>query len=158
VPRLLRSHLLLALLAGPACIARVPRGTPLYTAVPRPGVDQVALLAGYVARVDQREVGSLGGIFELLPGCHVIETPTKWAEGSSYGALIATTGTITFAITTQPAHRYEIVVEGDMPTGPVGPISIRARESDPTGDTVRFWGPARSRDEVEACWARRPVP
>ncbi len=116
------------------------------------------MLAGYVARVDQREVGSLGGIFELLPGCHVIETPTKWAEGSSYGALVATTGTITFAIPTQPAHRYEIVVEGDMPTGPVGPYTIRARESDMAGNTVRFWAPPRARDEVEACWARRPVP
>jgi hypothetical protein len=158
VPRRLRSRLLLALLGGPACIAGVPRGYPLYTAVPRPGVDQVAMLAGYVARVDLREVGSLGGIFELLPGCHVIETPTKWAEGSSYGALVATTGTITFAIPTRPAHRYEIVVEADVPTGPVGPISIRARESDLAGETVRFWGPARSRDEVEACWAQRPVP
>jgi hypothetical protein len=158
VPRPLRSHLLLALLGGPACIVSGPRGYPLYAAVPRPRVDQVAMLAGYVARVDQREVGSLGGIFELLPGCHVIETPTRWAEGSSYGALIATTGTVTFAITTRPAHRYEIVVEGDVPTGPVGPISIRARESDLTGDTVRFWDPAGSRSEVEACWARRPVP
>jgi len=52
--------------------------------------------------------------------------------------------------------RYEIVFEGDVPTGPVGPISIRARESDLTGSTVRFWGPARSRDEVAACWAQRP--
>lgn len=116
------------------------------------------MLAGYVARVDQREVQSLGGLFELLPGCHVIETPTHWAEGSQYGALVATTGTVTFAIPMGPAHRYEIVVEGDVPTGPVGPYAIRARESDLAGNTVRFWGPARSRNEVEACWARRPIP
>jgi len=50
----------------------------LYPPAPQPlGPDQVSTLTGYVQFVDDKDVSSLGGYFELLPGCHVIGTPLR---------------------------------------------------------------------------------
>jgi hypothetical protein len=125
-----RARVLLCLLVACAgCIARPVRGYPLYAANARPDADQVSLLAGYVARVDGRDVTSLGGAFELLPGCHLVETPVKWSKGTpTYGVLVATTGPLTFALRMTAGNRYEVKVAAGMPTGPTGTAFVRAEE------------------------------
>jgi hypothetical protein len=78
-----------------------PRPDRLYPPTPQPlGPQQVSTLAGYVQFVDDKDVSSLGGYFELLPGCHVIGTPSHWADQSPGGNLTvtATTGRWTFAL------------------------------------------------------------
>jgi hypothetical protein len=150
---LIRPRLLLFALGGLACItSAADRGMPLY---PGPGPlprDQVAVLGGYVAGVDGRDLSHFSaGLFELLPGCHVVQTPTRWGEVDYAGGMVATTGTVTFALPMTAGHRYVIVVD----PGPLGPsaftVSVRADELTADGALLRSRGPTRSVDELEAC-------
>jgi hypothetical protein len=59
------------------------RGTPLYPEPAKPlARSEVAVLSGYVAEVDGNDVGEedVVGSFELLPGCHVVRTPSDWTR------------------------------------------------------------------------------
>jgi hypothetical protein len=142
----------LALLLGVSCIARASR-YPLYPATEQPlPRDRIAVLGGYVARVDGRDVLGLGSSFELLPGCHVVETPTRWGKGGEQGAVVATTGRLVFAVPMRAGHDYEIVVELGPPMGPpVGTLQIRADESDAAGRVVRSFAPVTSSADIDAC-------
>jgi hypothetical protein len=131
------------------------RGVPLYTAAARPTVDQVATLGGYVATVDGREVRSLGSVFELLPGCHFVETPKQWGGQNPSGGLVATTGTQMFAVPMLATHNY-VVVTDTVTNGPNGSLTIRIDETDVAGLLVRSFPPYATRAEIEACRQWRP--
>jgi hypothetical protein len=81
-----------------ACVGTPSRGYPLYPSdTGRRDESEVALLGGYVQFVDGQDVGSHGGLFEVLPGCHVIGTPSRWLASSptGTGAVTASTGKVT---------------------------------------------------------------
>jgi hypothetical protein len=147
-----RVSLLTLLLAWAGCITPPARGYPLYQTANPLAAERVATLYGYIARVDGRDVASLGAV-EVLPGCHLVETPAKWSGGGgSYGVTVATTGPLTFALSMTAGHRYEVKVETDpMTSGPAGTAYILAEETTMTGAPVRRIGPAKSRAEVDAC-------
>jgi hypothetical protein len=140
------------LLAWAGCITPPTRGYPLYQAPSPLAAERVSTLYGYVARVDGRDVASLGTV-EVLPGSHLVETPVRWSGGGgTYGVTVATTGPLTFALTMTAGHRYEIKIETDpMAGGPTGTAYVLVEETTGTGAPVRRSGPARSRAEVEAC-------
>jgi hypothetical protein len=107
----------------------------------------VATLGGYVASVDGRDVSKLGGAFELLPGCHVITTPTGWGASSGMGAIKATTGAVTFVVPMFPGRRYLLVTN----PAPLDRVTVQINEMDATGHSLRAIWPARSTAEVLAC-------
>ena len=143
-------------LSAAACISATGlRPYRLYPPAPQPlDPEQVSTLTGYVQFVDDKDVSSLGGSWELLPGCHVIGTPSHWSERSpgSYAAVVATTGRWTFALPMRAGHRYriEVIIVGMM-TGPTGSLTIKGYENDLRGNDTREFARAASPKDIEAC-------
>jgi hypothetical protein len=139
-------------LSAAGCITDGGKVHALYVSDTPLPPERLATLAGYVARVDGRDVSSLGaGAFELLPGCHLVETPTRWGKGSERGAVVATTGRLTFALPMRAGHSYVIDVEVGPLTAPTGSLWIRATETDASGERTGTFTPASSQDDIDAC-------
>jgi hypothetical protein len=118
----------------------------------RPDVREVARLAGYVQYVDGRDVSAYGGSFELLPGCHVIGTPSEWGSAKDNTAAVrATTGKQIFALPMKAGCAYDVELEVPEMTGPTGTIAIRAYERDARGEKTRTFARATSDGDLEAC-------
>jgi hypothetical protein len=148
--------LMLGLLAGAGCITDAP-AVPLYDAGNRLGPDQVATLGGYVGWVDGRDVSKLGGAFELLPGCHIITTPTTSGGSTTTGATKITTSPTTFAVPMVAAHRYLVDIKEGMRGGPSFEVTVQIDEMDPTGEPIRSLHPATGA-EIQACRQQTIVP
>ena len=141
-------------LSAAACISGGgPLPDRLYPPGPQPlGPQQVSTLSGYVQFVDGKDVSSLGGYFELLPGCHVIGTPSHWADQSLGGnTLNATTGRWTFALPMRAGHQYRIEVRTGVITASTVPLTIKGYESDLGGHQTREFERATSQKDIEAC-------
>jgi hypothetical protein len=142
-------------LSTSACMSGAAvRPDRLYPPVPQPlGPQQVSTLSGYVQFVDDKDVSSLGGYFELLPGCHVIGTPSHWADQSTGGNvhLTATTGRWTFALPMRAGYQYRIEVQAGVITAVTGPLRIKGYESDLRGNKTREFERATSQKDIEAC-------
>jgi hypothetical protein len=119
--------------------------------------NQVADITGPIGKIDRREVGSLGGRFELLPGCHIVELDRQ-TDQSNYSLTsgIYLTGSFpaaTYALRMQAGARYFIqrqtVVEG---VGVSARLVLSAREEAP-GGAVTDLVPAKSIDDLKACKA-----
>jgi hypothetical protein len=151
----LRAGALALLSACAGCIVGSQRGVPLYPAAERPSLDQVATLSGYVATVDQQEVRTLGTVFELLPGCHFVETPKQWGGQTRSGGLVATTGTRQFVVPMVATHNY-VVVSDTVTRGSNGSLTVRMDETDAAGLLVRSFPPHATQFEIEACRQWRP--
>jgi hypothetical protein len=135
----------------------------LYPPPPQPlGPDKVSTLTGYVQFVDNRDVSEMGGYFELLPGCHVIGTPSRWGEQSAGGGttVTATTGRWTFALPMRAGHQYRIEVIVPVFTGVTAPLNIKGHETDLGGNKTREFERATSLKDIEACFkeAGKPSP
>jgi hypothetical protein len=144
------------------CLGSEAPGIPLYTSATgaRLPPDQVASLIGPIARVDDRDVADLGGPFDLLPGCHVVEL-TRQVPNNGYGM---TTGVYfsgqlpvaVFALPMKAGARY--VIRRDLaPTGNgmARRIAFSAREELPGGGTDL--SPSFAWDDVAACRAGHPT-
>jgi hypothetical protein len=143
-----------ALSAGGCISGAGLRPYRLYPPAPQPlGPEQVSTLTGYVQFVDGNDVSSLGGAFEILPGCHIIGTPSHWGEQTPGGnsALVATTGRWTFALPMRAGHQYRIEVIVGVMTAPTGPLTIKGYESDLGGKQTREFEHATSLKDIEAC-------
>ena len=130
------SALLFALLAGAGCIMDTGRGVPLYDLPTRPKPDQVATLGGYVAAVDGRDVSKMGGAFELLPGCHVVTTPTNFGSAGAYGLVSGNTGVFQLPIAMVAGHHYLVVASGPSDSAPTGVGTLDVSETDAAGHPV----------------------
>ena len=103
------------------CLGSEPPAIALYpnAAVARLPPDQVATLSGTIARVDDRDVAELGGPFELLPGCHVVEL-TRQVPNNGYSLTTATyfrqLPVAVFALPMKAGARY-LVRRDLVPTG-----------------------------------------
>ena len=137
-----------------ACVRTPSRGYPLY-ASDGEGRDEseVAQLGGYVRFVDDQDVGSHGELFELLPGCHVVGTPSRWigSTPTGTGAVEAATGKVTFALPMKAGHQYTIELLAPPMTGPTAPLEIKAFEKDRRGTTTRTFSAAKSREDLVSC-------
>jgi hypothetical protein len=126
----------------------------LYPPAPQPLVaEQVSTLTGYVQFVDDKDVSSLGGYFELLPSCHVIGTPSRMGVPTpgrtSVGTL--TTWRWTFALPMRAGHQYRIENRDTGMMGPKGRFTIKAYESDLRGNKTREFERAEGPKDIEAC-------
>jgi hypothetical protein len=153
----MQKHEMVFMLTFALSAACVSGGGPppdrLYPPGPQPlGRQQVSTLTGYVQFVDDKDVSSLGGYFELLPGCHVIGTPSHWADQSLGGnTLNATTGRWTFALPMRAGHQYRIEVRTGVITASTVPLTIKGYESDLGGHQMREFERAKSQKDIEAC-------
>jgi hypothetical protein len=151
----------LALAVVPLALACHPAieapGVPLYpngetTRLPR---DQIALVAGPIAKIDGQEVVDQGGRYELLPGCHVVELDRRMtANGNSLTGGAYWTGqfpSTVYAIRMKAGARYDIrrdlYADG---LGGMGRIALSAREEEANG-TGSDIVPANSEEDLKAC-------
>ena len=113
----------------------------------------MALLIGYVRDVDGKDVSAHGKSFELLPGCHIVGTPSKWGTMDSTAGVVITTGPHQFAIPMKAGHSYSIEVGSSSPflTAPTSPAYLSAREMDAGGTTTRRFAPAESPQDLRDC-------
>jgi hypothetical protein len=113
----------------------------------------VAQLTGYVSKVDGNDVTEHGHAFELLPGCHLVVTPSEWGKVGDSGGIIVKTGHSTFALPMKAARQYLVEVQA----GPVGGAGAGARlvaiEKDMQGNAIREFEPASSGEDIASCKA-----
>jgi hypothetical protein len=152
------SGLVLLALTGAGCGLGDVQPVPLYDAGNRRSPDQVATLGGYVASVDGRDVSALGGAFELLPGCHIVTTPTHWGNMSTNSGVSVTTGAVTFAVSMQAGHRYSIVSASDQNGAPTFRVTIRMDEANLAGEFIGSFAPVKTSAELEACRRAQTAP
>ena len=138
-------------LSGTGCLSGGgARPYRLYPLAPQPlGPEQVSTLAGHVQFVDDKDVSSLGGYFELLPGCHVIGTPSRgWVPYGKSGT-VAPTGRLTFALPMKAGHQYRIEVRTGV--APMWRITVKGYEGDLRGNKTREFEQTTSPKDIEAC-------
>jgi len=117
------------------------RGYQLY-AGPLADSSAVAKLTGHVRVVDGKNVTKYGRNFELMPGCHVVTTPSNWGGVGESGGVVANTGPITYAIRMLAGHSYSIEVKPAGSAGSIQNVRIIAKEKDPTGKVTDTFSPA----------------
>ena len=129
------------------------RPYPLYSPIePRLPASRVALLSGYIRYIDDRDISESGGVFEMLPGCHRIGTPSYWGVVGNTGGTVATTGRWEFAIPMRAGFRYKVAVETNQLSGaPTGQLAIRAYENDASGNRTRTFERTANTAELHAC-------
>ncbi len=121
--------------------------------------EQLARLSGYVNFIDEEDVSSYGTSFELLPGCHLVGTPSKWGKAEmNSGGIIADTGRWTFALPMRAGYQYSVEVKAEQSNGPNFRLQVRAFEHDARGTTTREFAPPRNADDVQACRQEAPPP
>jgi hypothetical protein len=134
------------------CIATGGRGYPLYGSDRKLSATEVASLVGRVQDVDGEDVRKRGGSFELLPGCHVVGTPAKVGNIDVNGMMVVSSTRVLFALPMKAGMGYVVEIDENPRTrGPAGAASMRARETDPAGHTVREFAPTTDPSELAAC-------
>ena len=121
----------------------------LYPAAPQPlAPEQVSTLTGHVQFVDDKDVLSFGGYFELLPGCHLIGTPSRTGVPTPGRTSVGnfTTGRLNFALPMRAGHQYRIEVRSGT-----GRFTIKGYESDLRGNQTREFERAEGPKDIEAC-------
>ncbi len=142
------------------CVSGQEQFYPLYLRTARrlPQAE-LARLSGYVRFIDGEDVSSYGSSFELLPGCHLVGTPSHWGKTDfNSGGMSGDTGRWTFAVPMRAGYQYAIEVQVEQGTGPTGRMRIRAFERDAHGTTTREFAPPLSADDVQACRQEAPGP
>jgi hypothetical protein len=156
-------------IVGGGCLTApaVERGTPLYTAGPAPlPPSQVAILEArapqdvmwigtgsrpHIKSVDGRDVTPWSAPFELLPGCHVVETAgpgvvakrTNYTEGA-WGCV--------FALRMSGGSVYTVLFDYLQPPY----VSVRAVAWDPVRRESHEVRAATGEADVQACRAWTP--
>jgi hypothetical protein len=139
------------------CLGSEPPAIALYpnAAAVRLPPAQVATLVGPIARVDDREVADLGGPFDLLPGCHVVEL-TRQIPNNGFGLSTGVYGSgqlpvAVFALPMKAGARYvlrrDLVPAG---TGMGRRLVFSAREELPGGAATDL-SPSAAWSDVVAC-------
>ena len=141
---------------GLACLHAEDKGAvPLYpngqtTPLPRA---EIARLEGPIAKIDGQDVSRQGGLFDLLPGCHVVELDTQTPPPSAHSSRIRWWGpypVVTYALRMKPGADYRIHREAYSEVRPVGGPMVSAQEREASG-AITDLAPASSDTDVNAC-------
>ena len=120
---------------------------------------ELSRLSGYVRYIDGEDVSSYGSSFELLPGCHLVGTPSQWGKAEpNSGGVAADTGRWVFALPMRAGYQYAIEVNIEQSSGPTGRLRVQAFERDAHGTTTREFPPPLNPDDVRACRREAPGP
>jgi len=138
-------------LALAGCLFHRGRGEPLYPMNgERPPPERVAQVDGYIRKIDDKRVEE-NKPYELLPGCHVIETPASWGNVSSSGGVMVDTGNHVFPVLMREGRRYHVDVSVKTMGGSTGSAAIEAVEQDPSGNKTVVYGLGINVATAEAC-------
>ena len=126
------------------------RGTALYPGERRER-SEVAQLVGPITSVDSVSVPNRQGAFELLPGCHIVETCGSFGGSNGISAWSIWIPNLVYAIEMQAQARYTIEDASEAAVGLAPSMASRviAREEDAQGK-VRVLKPATSA-ELQSC-------
>ncbi len=151
---------------GGCTAATATRGYPLYPeAQGRLGGNQVARLgtllpggaapeggaANFIQKVDGRDVSSLDSAFELLPGCHVVETANELVLSDPMVMWSGEVGARAFAFPMKAGYDYLVVVELREGMSGSGRLSIYGVEQDQTGKRTATFAPLPPGATPQAC-------
>ena len=157
VPLLRLFGISLAIL-GTGCMGTsiATRGYPLYAA---PGgrlpVNQVATLnavlpvggapgggtSSFIKMVDGRDVSGLDSIFELAPGCHVVEPDRQLTLSNGSITMSGSLGAAAFPFPMRAGYAYSVVVELQESMGGGGRIQLFGMELDAGGKRTKTFPP-----------------
>lgn len=153
-------------LAFSACVPRTSE-IPAYPLYPNPERRlDASKVAKLVALTDAPTSGALlksvdgkdltdpaAAAFELLPGCHVVQTTNNLVLASDYVAWRGTSASRVFPLKMKAGRTYlvRLSLVQDMSGG--ARVSIQAEEQDSAGTTTATFEPAKSVDEIKACLA-----
>lgn len=120
-----------------------PKPIPWYLPTePAPAQEQLAHLAGYVQVVDGRDVSSLGTSFDLLPGYHVVQTPSRWAHTElNVGGMYCITGRLSYTIQMRAGYWYVGQVDMEKTGGDTYKCRVRVYENDGQGRATQTFNP-----------------
>ena len=157
-------------LSGPGCVVAPTatlRGYPLYSsgAAPRLPGNQVAQLSAalpggaspgggsgaFIKSIDGRDVAALDTAFELLPGCHIVQTESRLRVANEMISWTGELGTLTFPFRMKAGHEYTVVVELAEGLGGTARVAVYGVERDPSGAQTQVIPAAKSAGEVQAC-------
>ena len=134
-----------------ACVS--PGRTALYPSGEPHRAEDVVELSGHVYKVDGKEVSSLGSVFELLPGCHIVTTPMDYGRVGPDGGWIIKTGHVTFALNMTAGRRYGVEVRVPI-LHTAGAASVVTTEKDAQGNLTQTIARAQSEGDIVACRER----
>ena len=151
-------------LIGSACMAR-PSEIPAYPLYPNPerhlDASKVARLVALanapmsgalLKSIDSKDVTDKGEqAFELLPGCHVVQTGDDLLLANDYVTWRGKIAPRTFALKMKPGRTYIVRLSLVQGMSSSARVSIRAEEQDRTGATTATFDPAQNVDEIKAC-------
>jgi hypothetical protein len=107
--------------------------------------------ATFIKAVDGRDVSTLDTAFELLPGCHVVQTDSRLFLASEVVTWSGELGSRTFAFEMKPGYSYTVVVELAERMGSSASVSVYATEQDPWGAQTVTIAPLAPGAEADAC-------
>ena len=138
----------IAAIALTACISGQPQAYPLYPHTGPPvSPEQLAHLSGYVQLVDGRDVSSLGTSFDLLPGCHEVQTPLSYGHSElNAGSMYMKTGHIVYSMTMKAGYSYVIKANVEKTGGHTYGGQLQAYEKNAQGEVTRTLNPIGRRD------------
>jgi hypothetical protein len=110
----------------------------------------------FIKTVDGRPVGGHGSTFELLPGCHVVETEASVHVANENMSWSGQLGTHVFALKMRAGHAYTVELGFSEQTGGSAKLSVATVERDPSGRNVAVLESAKSDEDVRACLAWQP--
>jgi hypothetical protein len=127
-------------------------GYPLY---PNPQLrrsdDRVSRLVGPIGSVDGQDVSAQGEVFDLLPGCHVVQLHGEMNRNNGNAFWVGPVPRFVFALRMKAGHRYIIWREFiQNMSSTTGRVVAFAHEEDSAGDKTPL-SPIQSRDEIRAC-------
>jgi hypothetical protein len=131
---------------------------PLYEGDARPAAE-VAKLSGPIAKVDGVDVSHAGSLFALLPGCHIVELPTRIGEGTASGAWSVKLGHVSYAFAMKAGRLYVIDTEllpgnsASVGNAAVGGVKVTATERDADGKVIAKLSRIHSKSDIESCGA-----
>ncbi len=151
----------------------VQRGTVLYPVGNGPlPINQVARLhsvmpggsapgggsTSFIQTVDGRDVSTVDTAFELLPGCHLVQTAPNLVVATGRSILHAKLRKRLFPFRMKAGFEYEVVVQAPDSSVSLVRLSVLATERDPSGARTEDVPAATSADDVRACRAWTPPP
>jgi hypothetical protein len=168
MPTMRRTLLVLALSLACAHTVAQPSGYPLYAnsgaRLPHDRVAQLTTLmpggssvgggsAAFIKAVDGKDVSTLDTSFELLPGCHIVQTARELLVANQAITWRGELGSRAFAFHMKPGNTY--IVKVDLQEGMSGSarVLVYGIEQDAAGGEVQRLEPTKSMDELRACRA-----
>jgi hypothetical protein len=89
--------------------------------------------SSFIKAVDGRDVSTLDSLFDLLPGCHVVQTASSLLMSNGNVTMTGQIGSRAFAFPMKAAFEYAVVLELIEGMGGGGRVSVYGVEKDATG-------------------------